>query len=106
VHFSVTEVKPGGLYYVKARVKGAGAWPTMGFRQDKKWLEHQTVFLPMDGDDANGWRTVRTCVRVPELATFMSLSLGVSRLGPNETVWYDNVSLYELPDGLATGVKR
>ena len=106
VHFSVDSVKPGGYYYVKARVKGAGAWPTIGFRHDKKWLEHQTVFLPMDGDDIRDWRTVRTCVRVPDTATFMSLSLGVSRLGPSETVWYDNVSLYELPDELVTGVKR
>jgi hypothetical protein len=86
-------------------VKGDGAWPGMNFMSGKTWLDYR-IFLPIEGEDAASWRTLRACVRVPDSATMMSLVLGVSNLGVNETVWYDNICLYELPGRLVTGVEK
>jgi len=105
VHFNLQPVKPGSYFYVTARVKGDGAWPAMNFMSGKTWLDDR-IFLPIEGEDAASWRTLRACVRVPDSATMMSLVLGVSNLGVNETVWYDNICLYELPGRLVTGVEK
>ena len=101
--FARENLKPGTWYYVKVRVKGEAAWPSLNFRTaESKWLSPNN-FLPIEGDDAEKWRTARGCVQVPESAAGFTLTLGVRFPGPNETVRYDNIGVYELPDGLVTG---
>ena len=105
VHFNLQPVKPGSYFYVSASVKGDGAWPFMNFMSGKTWLDDR-IFLPIEGECATSWRTIRACVRVPDAATMLSLTFGVSNLGPSETVWYDNICLYELPEQLVTGMEK
>lgn len=96
-------LKPGTWYYVKAHVMGEAAWPSLNFRTaEGKWLSPNN-FLPIEGDNAEEWRTARGCVQVPENAADFTLSLGVRFSGPNEIVRYDNVGVYELPNELVTG---
>ena len=93
----------GTWYYVKARVKGDGAWPTLSFRTSKrKWLR-PTRYLPIEGQNPGEWRTLRSCVQVPEGADGFTLTLSVQHLGPNEIVHYDNIEIYPLPTELVTG---
>ena len=97
-------ISAGSWYYVKARVKGDGAWPTLSFRTSKrKWLR-PTRYLPIEGQNPDEWRTLRACVQVPEGADGFTLTLGVQYLGPSEIVRYDNVEIYPLPTELVTGV--
>lgn len=94
---------PGSCYYVTARVKGDGAWPQLNFRNtDKKWLMPQNL-LVIEGEDPNEWRTIRSCVRVPEGASAFTLILGVRSLGPNEIVKYDNICIYPLSEEFVAG---
>ena len=95
----------GSWYYVKARVKGDGAWPTLNFRTAKrKWLSPKKL-LPVEGCDPEEWNTLRGCVQVPQGASGFTLTLGVMGLGPNEIVRYDNIEIYLLPAELVTGMK-
>ena len=101
--FMRENLKPGTWYYVKARVKGEAAWPSLNFRTaEGKWLSPHN-FLPIEGADAEEWRTARGCVQVPESAAGFTLALGVRFPGPNEIVRYDNIGVYELPNELVTG---
>jgi hypothetical protein len=94
----------GTWYYVTARVKGEGAWPTVNFRTSKrKWMNPKHL-LTIEGTNPNEWRTIRCCVKVPEGAAGFTLTLGVQSLGPNEIVHYDNIGVYSLPQELVTGV--
>ena len=94
---------PGSWYYVKARVKGEGAWPSLNFRtKDRKWLGYNN-YLPIEGDNLQEWQTLRGILQVPEGADGFTLTLGCRFTGPNEIVRYDNVELYSLPAELVTG---
>ena len=91
-------------YYVKARVKGEGAWPTLNFRDAaNKWMHGAKNYLSIEGENPDEWRTIRSCVQVPEGAAAFTLTLGERFLGPSEIVRYDNVCVYPLPDELVTG---
>ena len=97
---------PGSWYYVSASVKGEGAWPSLSFRSgENKWMR-PSHYLAIEGKSPTEWRTIRSCVQVPEGATGFTLTLGVRSLGPNEIVRYDNVCVYPLPDGLVTGMAQ
>ena len=94
---------PGTWYYVTARVKGDGAWPSLNFRTAKrKWMSPK-ILLTIEGTDPSQWRTIRCCVKVPENASGFTITLGVQSLGPNEIVHYDNIGVYSLPTELVTG---
>ena len=94
---------PGTWYYVTARVKGDGAWPSLNFRTAKrKWMSPK-MLLTIEGTDPTRWRTIRCCVKVPENASGFTITLGVQSLGPNEIVHYDNIGVYSLPTELVTG---
>lgn len=101
---SDTVTPPGTWYFIKARVKGEGAWPSLNFRTLKrKWISPGN-FLTIEGDNPEEWRTIRCCVQVPEGAEAFTLTLGVRFLGPTEIVRYDNIELYSLPTELVTGM--
>ena len=94
---------PGSWYYVKASVKGESAWPTLSFRSgENKWMR-PSEYLAIEGSDPSAWRMLRSCVRVPEGATAFTLTLGVRFVSDGETVKYDNICVYPLPDELVTG---
>jgi hypothetical protein len=94
---------PGSWYYVKARVMGEGAWPSLNFRtKERKWLGYNN-YLAIEGDNLQEWQTLRGILQVPEGADGFTLTLGCRFTGPNETVRYDNVEVYSLPAELVTG---
>ena len=95
----------GSWYYVCARVKGEGAWPTLSFRDKQNRWMRPSQYLAIEGEDPSEWRSIRSCVRVPEGAASFTLTLGVRALGPGEIVKYDNIGIYPLPDELVTGMK-
>ena len=93
----------GTWYYVRGRVKGDGAWPSLNFRTaERKWLRPSN-FLPIEGENPDEWRRIHACVQVPQGADGFTLTLSVQSLGPNEIVHYDNVDIYPLPTELVTG---
>ena len=95
---------PGTWYYVKARVKGEGAWPTLNFRtKERKWLGYNN-YIAIEGDNLDQWQTLRGFLQVPEKADGFTLTLGTRFTGPNEIVRYDNVELYSVPTEMVTGV--
>jgi hypothetical protein len=96
---------PGTWYYVKARVKGEGAWPALNFRtKNRKWLGYDN-YLAIEGDNLQQWQTVRGFLQVPESADGFTLTLNARFIGPNEIVRYDNIELYSVTTDLITGVK-
>ena len=95
---------PGTWYYVKASVKGEGAWPSLNFRtKARRWLGYNN-YIAIEGDNLQQWQTLRGLLRVPAGADGFTLTLGTRFTSPNEVVRYDNVELYSVPTELVTGV--
>ena len=92
----VRDVRPGELYGVRARMKGAGGVATVYWQKDGRWQwQLQGVPLAFAPGAADVWRIGEACVRVPAGADALVLQLGAKQR-PGEAVRYDDVEVLKL----------
>ena len=96
-------VEPGQRYIVTARARTEGhgntwlrvRWQTADGRWTAEARDHLVFPGPPDGD---GWRELIGTVEVPDDAGRLVLLLGVgNQTSPDDTAWFDNAELHQLP---------
>lgn len=90
------EGRPGDLFGIRFKYKGAGGSSTVYWQKDRKWQWHLPgVPVPIEGGAANEWHEGGAAIRIPEGANRLGLQLSANQR-PGEICWFDAVEIYKL----------
>jgi len=94
---SVKGVKEDELYGVVLKTTGKASYCTVQWQKSGAWARkdanRQARF---EKPSADGWRPGGTTVRVPEGVDELRFTFGAGKLGPDETVRFDDVAVFRV----------
>ena len=92
----VQPAREGESYLVSLATQSEKGKAEVCWMRNGVWAWAESVFFSFGEPDSDGWRTARLVVRVPRGVEKIGLLAAASKLGPDETVRFDDFSMIRL----------